>query len=96
MSSRQEDLEEENIGQEAYERALEVRNAKQEELDQAAAEKQEELVPLESVGATLAEEPIKDLIKQQSRALSKKGEKLGRGLITKASELPKQNSKHSL
>ena len=64
MSSRQEDLEEENIGQEAYERALEVRNAKQEELDQAAAEKQEELVPLESVGATLAEEPIKDLIKQ--------------------------------
>ena len=86
MSSRQEDLEEENIGQEAYERALEVRNAKQEELDQAAAEKQEELVPLESVGATLAEEPIKDLIKQQSRALSKKGEKLGRGLITKASE----------
>ena len=87
MASRQEDLQEESIGQDAYERALEKRDAKQQKLQQTADEKQEELAPLETVGATLAEEPVKDLFKQSAKALSSKGKQLGKQAINKVSDV---------
>ena len=87
MASRQEDLQEESIGQDAYERALEEKDAKQQKLQQVADEKQEELAPLETVGATLAEEPVKDLFKQSAKALSSKGKQLGKQAITTVSDV---------
>jgi hypothetical protein len=87
MASRQEDLQEESIAQDAYERALEEKDAKQQKLQQTADEKQEELAPLETVGATLAEEPVKDLFKQSAKALSSKGKQLGKQAITTVSDV---------
>ena len=87
MASRQEDLQEESIAQDTYERALEERNTKQEKLQQAADEKQEELAPLETVGATLAEEPVKDLFKQSAQALSGKAKQVGKQAIAKVSDV---------
>jgi len=49
-------------------------------------QKQEQLKPLEEVGATLTQEPLKDLIRQTGKSVTKKGEQVARGLINKATE----------